>query len=196
VVYDHLQALKWVFLQWIKSLAPRAIVEILGTGLNLCEEAIEFVRSEINIVDAAGLHLEAIGAKFGVARAGMDDDVLRAAIIVEARSLFASGDSAAFIGMFRTILPDALLHESEFYPHCFVYFVQDAKLEMLDVLASLLSDAEALTVNGAIGYVELPVLTFGSASPGPAIEISGGFGSASAGDPIDTPAGFGFAIPL
>jgi hypothetical protein len=41
-VYDHLQAMKWVSVQWLKSLAPKALVEILGLGLNLCEEAIEF----------------------------------------------------------------------------------------------------------------------------------------------------------
>lgn len=194
-VYDHLQALKWVFLQWIKSLAPKALVEMLGLGLNLCEEAIEFVRSEINVLDAGGIYLEGIGAKFGVTRSGMTDEVYRAAIIVEARSLFASGDSGAFIGMIRTLLPDALLHESEFYPHAFVYFMQNAELAMLDVLAQLLGDAEALTVNGAFAWIDDEVLTYGDVDEDPDIEISAGFGDVD-GDIVVGVAGYAAVIPF
>ena len=195
-LYDHLQAMKWIFVQWAKSLAPRAIVEMLGLGMNLTEEAADFVRTQINIVDAEGLTLEKLGAKFGVARGGMTDEIYRAAIIVEARSLFASGDSAAILGMMLTLLPDAVLHETEFYPHTFVIFVQNAELDMLNVLGQLLEDVPSLTINGNLAWVDEEVLTFGSVEGSVAIpaDIAGCWGSVEG--PVDGDAGFATAIPI
>jgi hypothetical protein len=148
------------------------------------------------VLDAGGIYLEGIGAKFGVARGGMTDEVYRAAIIVEARSLFASGDSAAVLGLMRALLPpEAVLHETEFYPHCFVVFVQEASLEILDILAQLMEDVPALTVNGAFGWIDDEVLSYGDVDGDPDVVISAGFGDVD-GDIVDGVAGLAAVIPI
>lgn len=193
-LYDHLQHKKWIFIQWMKAKAPAAIVEMLGLGMNLAEEGLGFVR-DLGITTATGVYLERFGARVGVARLGMTDDILRAAIIVESRSIFGSGDSATILALVRQLVgPDAALHEVEFCPpHAFVIYVSgEPEPSSLTVFEQLLTDVPALTVNGGIVVIDDPVCCFSSVE-GP-VEITGGFGSVDG--PVESPAGFARAFPL
>lgn len=189
-LYDHLADLKWLLVQHLGKLAPKAILEILATGMNLAEEAIDFIRTKLNVLDATGVYLDQIGAKYGVARQGLQDDEYRTVIIAEAASLFGSGTPAIVYKLLRQLLgpdPDITLVEVKF--HTFLAYIGgnvDVPTATTKLLGQVLDDVPALTINGAIIAIDTECLNYSSVDGD--VDVSAGFTSVDG-----TVAGAGFA---
>lgn len=193
-LYDHLQDAKWIWAQSLGKKMPRALFEVLALGMNLAEEAFEFIRTKLNIVDATGVYLEQLGAKWGVARMGLDDDELRRVIIAEAASLFGSGDPGVVVRLIRQLVgagPSMKVVEKKFHTFL-VYLAGEISPQIQTLLGQVLEDVPALTINGQIVTVDKKVLTYSSVH-GP-VAITGGFGSAHG--PVTDAAGFAHVIQL
>lgn len=195
-LYDHLQDLKWVWVQFVGKLMPAAAWEIGALGFNLAEEAIDFVRTKLNVIDATGVYLEAIAARYGLSRMGLHDDEFRKVVIVEGASLFGSGDPGLIYRLIRALIgADPKMHVDEFKPHTFVAYVGfNAPVDEVtqSLLGQTLTDVPALTVNGTIVVVENRSLNFSSVDGD--VPISAGFSSVD-GD-VGGAAGYAHAIPL
>lgn len=195
-LYDHLADLKWLLVQHLGKLAPKAILEILATGMNLAEEAIEFVRTQLNVLDATGVYLDAIGAKYGVARQGLADDDFRRVIIAEAASLFGSGDPAIVWKLLRFLLgpdPDIDIVEVKF--HTFIAYIGgnvDIPTAITQLLGQVLDDVPALTINGALVAIDTECLNYSSVDGD--VDVSAGF--ASVDGTVPGAAGFAHVQPL
>lgn len=195
-LYDHLQDLKWLWVQHLGKLAPKALLEIWATAFNLAEEAFEFVRSKLNVVDATGVYLDRLGAKVGLARAGLGDDDYRKAIIAESTSLFGSGTPALIWGLIRSLIgPFPTLSIVEIKFHTFLAYIGgnvDIPTATTELLGQILDDVPALTINGAIVAVDTECLNYSSVDGD--VEVSAGF--ASFDGTVPAAAGFAHVQPL
>lgn len=194
-LYDHLQDLKWLWVQQLGKLAPRAILEIWATALNLAEGAIEFVRSGLNVVDATGVYLDRAGAKVGLARGGLSDDDYRRAIIAESTSLFGSGTPALIRSLIRSLIgptPTMTIVEKKY--HTFLAYIGgnvDIPTATTKLLGQILDDVPALTINGAIVAIDTECLNYSSVDGD--VDVSAGFTSV---DGTVEGAGFAHVQPL
>lgn len=177
-LYDHLADLKWLWVQSLGKLMPKAAFEILAGGMNLAEEAVEFVRTKLNVVEATGVYLDGIAAKWGIARMGLDDDAFRTAIIAEASSLFGSGDPGIVIRLVRQLVGDGpTMSVVEKKWHTFLVYLggEDIPPVTQTLLGQVLDDVPALTINGQLVIADTECLNFRSEHG--EVEVTGWYGS-------------------
>lgn len=191
-LYDHVLAgRRWVWSQVRGKGVDLGFWRPVAEGWNLVEEAIAGAR-DLSIATATGVYLELYGRLVGVNRGSLTDDQLRAAIVVEALSLFGSGDEGVISRLVRMIVgPDALVKVVE-NGWGFTYFVSGVLPATLDLVKALLADIHALTYYGLVVGWDEDVLTFSSAH-GPA-DIAGWFGSAHG--PVDGAAGMAHVFKI
>lgn len=191
-LFDHVTAgRRWVWSQLRGKGLDLGVWRPIAEGWNLIEDALAGV-VDLSINSATGVYLELYGRLVGVARGALDDDQLRAAIIVEALSLFGSGDEGVISRLVRMIVgPDATVKVVE-NTWGFTYKISGVKSEALDLVGGLLQDIHALTYYGlGLGW-ENEVLTF-SSTHGP-VDIAGWFGSAHG--PVTGAAGMAHVFKL
>lgn len=199
-LYDHLQDAKWLWVQSLGKKMPRAVFEVLAEGMNLVEDAVNFVRTKLNIVDATGVYLDQLAAKWGPSRMGLDDDSFRQVIIAEASSLFGSGDDALVLRLIRQLIgPGPSLKRIELLYHTFIVYIgfnEDIPDTTATILGQVLDDVPALTINGQLILVDTECLNYSDAGGDVDgdLEVTGWYGDADG--PIDGAAGFAHVIQL
>lgn len=190
--YDHKAAdRRWVWHQ-LRQKTPDRWWDLLTDGLNLLEEVRDAV-VDLSIATATGVYLDLYGRIVGLTRGAMTDAEYRPAIIVEALSLFGSGEPAHIHRLVRMLVGDlGDIEIVEYDPLAFVLFIPGLSPTVTKLISALLPDVPALTVLGYVVTWEASVVNFASVH-GPA-DVTGWFGSVHG--PAADEAGWAHAVPF
>lgn len=191
-LFDNIANVKrWVFSQDRGKTLDRGILRTIGAGMDLVDETIEAVRN-LSVLTAEGVYLDLYGRLVGLNRGALTDEVYAPAIVVEALSLFGSGDEGTITRLVRVIIGDVLPMSLQETGWGFVYKIPDIPVATAKLMSGLLSDVHALTYLGYVVTWEEPVMAFSSAHG--AVTLSGWFSSVHGA--VTDPAGWAHAIKL
>ena len=190
--YDHeTSERRWLFSQDRGGTYDLGIWSPLMLGFNLVEEALTEIR-DLSISTATGVVLDLFGRLVGLNRGALADDEYRPAIVVEALSLFGSGDEGTISRLVRLIVGDLATVSITENGWGFNYWIPNLLPATAKLLGALLEDVHALTYIGVAITWDGDVVNFGSVH-GPAT-VTGWFGSVHG--PAVGEAGWAHAVPL
>lgn len=182
---------RWTWSQDRGQPIDLGVFRTLGAGLDLAEETLDAVRN-LSVTTATGVYLDLYGRLVGLNRGALSDAEYSPAIVVEAKSLFGSGDEATITGLIRLLIGGLLTIDLIEYPGSFVYNIKDIPVATAKLMGGLLSDVHALTYIGYVVTWEGLVMAFDSVHG--AVATSGWFSSVHGA--VTDPAGWAHAVKI
>lgn len=198
IPHDHADALDLIWTQFLNSPRVVGVIEKMLVGPANQAELLLELATKHNIVDAAGLELDDLGALLDLTReslGGLADAEYRFALVIRARSVFAGGSIEGFTVLLRALLPDypSAIPVIEWFPAAVRVYLNPLTPEEGKLLEALLAGVlPAAGINTVIAVHDGRCVNF-SSSHGE-IKAEGWFGSSHG--PTDTEAGWAHAIAL